>query len=379
MSKKILALLLAAVMVLSLAGCGAEKPAEMEAPKEPVSEEPAAETAEDVAAAFRAENGWYSAYYTEAMKGTTLNLYGVTDGIIPVLDAFYEDTGITVENLTMKNGEILERVKNEHEAGTVNADIWFTGGADAFISAAESGLLTAYVSPEAESIALDMKDASGYWTGTSLTVVNWVVNTEVCKELGIEVPAKWDDLLQPELKGWISMPNPASSGTGYNTVSAILQTRGEEEGWNYLTTLIDYVPFFPDRGSDPANNVIAGEAAVGINAGTGNVSLSEDYDNILVVYPEDGTGWWPQPLAILDGCKNEDAAKVFVDWVLSERGLAEVAKAQNAAVVKDGVTTPDGILELSDLTLFATDFKANASDRSAILEAWAEKVAEAGK
>ena len=379
MSKKFLALLLALTMILGLTACGAKTDAPAAGSSAAASSESGAASSENSAEAFRTENGWYSEHYDESMKGTTLNLYGVTDGIIPVLDAFYEDTGITVENLTMKNGEILERVKNEHEAGTVNADIWFTGGADAFISAAEAGLLTAYVSPEAESIAADMKDASGYWTGTSLTVVNWVVNTDICKELGIEVPSQWDDLLQPELKGWISMPNPASSGTGYNTVSAILQTRGEEQGWEYLTTLIDYVPFFPDRGSDPQNNVIAGEAAVGINAGTGNVGLSEDYDNIIVVYPADGTGWWPQPLAILDGCSNEEAAKVFVDWVLSERGLAEVAKAQNAAVVKDGVETPEGILELSSLSLFATDFKANAADRSAILEAWAEKIAEAGK
>lgn len=379
MLKKHLALLLAIIMVLGLVACGTN--AEPSNPGNSADMSPADEAASPTneAAAFHAENGWYSEHYDESMKGITLNLYGVTDGIIPVLDAFYEDTGITVENLTMKNGEILERVKNEHDAGTVNADIWFTGGADAFISAAEDGLLTAYISPEAESLAADMKDASGYWTGTSLTVVNWVVNTDICKELGIEVPSQWDDLLQPELKGWISMPNPASSGTGYNTVSAILQTRGEEQGWEYLTTLIDYVPFFPDRGSDPQNNVIAGEAAVGINAGTGNVGLSEDYDNVIVIYPTDGTGWWPQPLAILDGCSNEEAAKVFVDWVLSERGLAEVAKAQNAAVVKDGVKTPEGIMELSSLSLFATDFKANAADRSAILEAWAGKVAEAGK
>ncbi|MEA4920083.1 MAG: extracellular solute-binding protein [Clostridiaceae bacterium] len=209
--------------------------------------------------------------------------------------------------------------------------------------------------------------------------MNWVVNTDVCADLGIDVPAQWDDLLQPELKGWVSMPNPASSGTAYNTVSAILQTRGEDTGWEYLTKLIDQVPFFTDRGSDPQNNVIAGEAAVGINAGTGNVALTEDYKNIKVVYPTDGTGWWPQPAAILDGCSNEEAAKVFIDWLLSERGLAEVAEAQNAAVVKQDVVVPDGILSLDSINLFATDFKSNATQREAILNEWSTLVTAAGK
>lgn len=365
MMKKPLTSLLTALLLVGLAGCqsaaGEPSPSQELQP----SGTPAAQTT---------EAGWSSEHYDASMKGTTINLYGVTDAIIPVLDAFYEDTGIQVENLTLKNGEILQRIANEKEAGTVIADVWFTGGADAFISAADSGLLTAYQSPEAADIADDMKDVNGYWTGTSLTVVNWVVNTEVIDELGIEVPTKWDDLLQPELQGLVSMPDPASSGTAYNTVSAILQTRGEEAGWDYLEKLIAQVPYFTARGSDPANNVIAGEAAVGINAGTGNKSLEEDYPQVELVYPTDGTGWWPQPVAILEGCSHPEEAKVFIDWLLSDRGLEEVGKAQNAMLVKDDVPAPEGIMALSEIELFPTDFKANAADRDTILAQWAEKV-----
>ena len=363
--KKSLASLLAALLLVGASGC--QSTAENPSPSQE-SQPSAAPTAQTEEAA------WSSEHYDESMKGTTINLYGVTDAIIPVLDAFYEDTGIKVENLTLQNGEILQRITNEKDAGTVIADVWFTGGADTFISAADSGLLTAYKSPEAEDIADDMKDADGYWTGTSLTVVNWVVNTEVIGELGIEVPTKWDDLLQPELQSLVSMPDPASSGTAYNTVSAILQTRGEEAGWDYLKQLIQQVPYFTARGSDPANNVIAGEAAVGINAGTGNKSLEEDYPQVELVYPTDGTGWWPQPVAILEGCSHPEEAKVFIDWLLSERGLEEVGKAQNAMLVKDNVPAPEGIMALSEITLFPTDFKANAADRDAILEQWSEMV-----
>lgn len=331
------------------------------------------------AAGSQESEAWHSDYYdAKTMTGKTINLYGVTDAIVPALDEFTKDTGIQVENLTLKNGEILQRVTNEYQSGNVIADVWFTGGADAFISAASQGLLEAYKSPEAESIPDDMKDTDGYWTGTSLTVVDWVVNKSVIKDLGIEMPTSWDDLLQPQLKGWISMPDPSSSGTGYNTVSAILQTRGEADGWTYLEQLIGQVPYFTARGSDPQNNVIAGEAAVGINAGTGQAAL-EGYDDISVVYPKDGTGWWPQPVAVMNGCKNPDEAKVFVDWLLSDRGLEEVGKAQDAMLVKDSVPTPEGLMSLSQISLFPTDFKANAAQRDSILTQWAAKVSAAGK
>ncbi len=319
------------------------------------------------------DKGWYSEHYDESMKGTTLNMYAVTDAILPVLDAFYEDTGIKIESLTMKNGEMLQRITNEKDSGNVLADLWFTGGADTFINAAEQGLLMAYKSPEAETIESDMKDEDGYWTGTSLTVVNWVVNTEVIKELGAKMPETWEDLLQPELKGMVSMPDPASSGTAYNTVSAILQTKGEEEGWAYLEKLIDQVPFFTPRGSDPTNMTQTGEAAVGIAAGTGFAEMEDAPENIKLVYPKDGTGWWPQPLAILEGCAHPEEAKVFIDWALSARGLEIIGKAQTALLVKDGIPTVEGIIQLKEINLFPTDFKANAKDRDAILEQWTIK------
>lgn len=360
--KRILSVALSAVIVLSMAACDA-------VPKvNPSQPEPVSPTSIE-------DKGWNSEHYSPEMKGKTLNMYAVTDVIVPALEVFYNDTGIKVESLMLKNGEMLQRIKNEKEAGTVLADLWFTGGADAFINGAESGLTMAYQSPEAATIPSDMKDEKGNWTGTSLTVVNLVVNTEVIKELGAKVPEKWDDLLQPELKGMVSMSDPASSGTAYNTVTAILQTKGEEEGWKYLDKLIEQVPFFTARGGDPLKFTQSGEAAVGIAAGTGAVGLGEDVpEHIKLVYPKDGTGWWPQPLAILEGCKNPDEAKVFVDWALSKRGLEEIGKCQNALLVKVEVPAPEGIMSLSDITLFPTDFKTNAKDREAILSQWAAKV-----
>ena len=51
------------------------------------------------------------------------------------------------------------------------------------------------------------------------------------------MPTSWQDLLKPEYKGKLVMPNPASSGTGYLHVASILQMMGEEKGWAYLDAL----------------------------------------------------------------------------------------------------------------------------------------------
>lgn len=315
-------------------------------------------------------DGWSSAYYSEDLKGTSLNLYGVTDKVRPILDAFEADTGIRIEHLTMKNGEILQRMQNEFESGTTIADLWFTGGADTFISASQENLLLPYIAPAGEVLADHMKDPNGYWHGTSLTIVNWVVNKDLIEENNLKMPETWDDLLQAGLQGEVSMSDPTSSGTAYNTVTAILETRGEDAGWEYLDQLIQQVPFFTARGSDPANHVVNGEAIVGINASNGDRELEINNPHIQLVYPSDGTGWWPQPLAIVNGTDKEDACKVFIDWALSKRGMQVIAESRYAAVARTDIDMPEGIIDINALNLFMTDFQANAINRDGILEAW---------
>ncbi len=358
--KKIIAVLLAVLMIVSFTGCQKE-----EANVTGVNSK---ETGEN-------DLGWSSSHYDpEKMKDVTLSMYGVTDKIRPVLDQFQEDTGIKVENLTMKNGEILQRLINEKESGVNIADIWFTGGADTFINAAQNGLLVAYKSPEGEVLKDVMKDKDGYWHGTSLTLVNWVVNKQLIEEKGLKMPETWEDLLQEGLKGEVSMSNPASSGTAYNVVSAILQTKGNDEGWKYLDKLIDQVPFFTARGSDPARHVVNGEAIVGINASNGDRDLEENNAHIKLVYPKDGTGWWPQPVAIVEGTDDLDAAKVFIDWILSKRGMETIANVRNAAVARTDVEIPEGIVDINDIELFMTDFQANAEKREEIISEWKKHV-----
>ena len=355
--KKIVVIFALCLLVVTLVSCGSEK------------EEKSEETI--VTSVYQGQN-WSSTHYRESMAGTSLNLYGVTDNVRPILDTFTEDTGIKIEHLTMKNGEILQRLTNEADSGVVIADLWFTGGADTFIIAGEKGLLLPYDSPNGESLDTTMKDPNHFWYGTSLTLVNWVVNKDLIAEKGLQMPSVWDDLLQEGLKGQVSMSNPASSGTAYNVVSAVLQTRGEETGWSYLKKLIKQVPFFTARGSDPANMVVNGEAIVGINASNGDRELEINNPHIKIVYPSDGTGWWPQPAAIIKGSNHEQEAKVFIDWIISKRGMEVTASSRNAAVARKDITIPEGIVDIKDIALFPTDFQANALHRDAILAQWAE-------
>ena len=113
------------------------------------------------------------------------------------------------------------------------------------ISAAELGYLEQYESPEAEAIDAGYRDKDGYWTGLALVPAGFLVNNDVLKEKGLEVPKTWEDLADPKYKDEIIMASPAISGTQYAILNGTLQAWGEEKGWEIWTAINDNVDFFP--------------------------------------------------------------------------------------------------------------------------------------
>ena len=56
--------------------------------------------------------------------------------------------------------------------------------------------------------------------------------------------ASWTDLANPVYKGAIVMPNPASSGTGYQAVYAWIQIMGEKAAWEFMDKLHENVAVY---------------------------------------------------------------------------------------------------------------------------------------
>src|SRR5690554_1337442 len=135
--KRIWILLMVLILSLSMVACtgdSQEEPQTEVTDSEEIVEETPEETTEESPAIFEGE-GWSSAHYNpETMKGLELNMYAVTDSVEPILREFEEDTDIKISHLTMGNAEMLQRIESEAEAGINIADLWFTGGADTFIT-----------------------------------------------------------------------------------------------------------------------------------------------------------------------------------------------------------------------------------------------------
>src|SRR5690625_2135717 len=186
------------------------------------------------------------------------------DDVRMLAERFEAETGIRVSYLRASTGELVSRVISE--AGAPQADVLLGGPSAQHIAIAETGALAAYRSPAAEGLPAYAVSEEGYWTGFYLTALGIGVNLERFEQRfpGVELPANWEDLLNPAFEGEIVMTDPLSSSTAYLFVQAQLQRLGWEAGWEYLEALAALVGQFPASGGAPPQLVGTGEYAIGV-------------------------------------------------------------------------------------------------------------------
>ena len=371
MKKKLMAAgLAAAVLGASLTGCQS-KPAETTAAETTAAETTKAETeASSEAETTKAETEAAEKPY----EGTTLNVMLAYGGAEAAFDAFTEKTGIKVEYVEISTGKALAQLQAEN--GNTTADIWFGGGVDSYISATDLGYLEQYVSPEAEAINPAYSDADGYWTGLALVPAGFLVNNDVLAEKNLEAPKTWEDLADPKYKGEIIMASPAISGTQYAILNGTIQAYGEEKGWEVWKGINENVDFYAQGGGEPGPKCAAGEFGIAVLAMTGGTFAMEAEYPVTAVYPEDMIPWTPAPIAIFKNSQNKDAAKVFVDYFLSQEGQEALREADARIMARGDVAIPEAIGTVDTEKLIDQDVLLFGSQREALLEKWAAMVGE---
>ncbi len=313
--KKILALVLALVMVFALCACG------QQAAPAPAAEAPAAEAPAAEAPPAEAPADPMAELIAAAKAEGTLTVYGSCeeDYLNAACDKFQELYGIKVERQRLSTGEVPAKI--EEENGKPSADVWFGGTNNPYDSAAAKGLLdNSYVPVNASHITKDIyKDPNGYWYGIYTGILGFMVNTDELARLGLEAPQSWDDLLKPEYKDLIWLSNYKTAGTPKLVANLMIQLKGHDEGVQFLVDLDRNVHVYTKSGSGPSKNVGTGECVIGIGFLHDGITqiLDNGYENVALVVPSDGTACEVGPVAIFNGAAHPNAARLFMEYALS--------------------------------------------------------------
>jgi iron(III) transport system substrate-binding protein len=211
------------------------------------------------------------------------------------------------------------------------------------------------------------------WVGMDVFAAVVCYNTIEGKKKNIPKPESWADLVKPVYKGQVTMPNPASSGTGFLAVSGWLQGMGEAAGWKYMDQLHENVAQYTHSGSKPCRQAGAGEFVVGISFDFRGNDVKAKGAPVDLVFPKEGLGWDIEASAIVKTTKKMDAAKKLLDWTATQE--ANQAYAKNFAIVAHPAVKPSLPHLPADLEkrLAKNDFAFAATNREKILAEWQKR------
>jgi iron(III) transport system substrate-binding protein len=282
---------------------------------------------------------------------------------------------ISIKWMRDSTGVIAARLLSEGSRSP--ADVVFSMASENIIQAGSADLLLPYKPAGYDEIDRKFKDKNDppLWSGIFAYMAAVCFNTVEAKKRGIPTPKKWSDLLDPRFKGQITMPDPASSGTGFISVSGWLQKFGEGPGWDFMEKLHPNIAIYTHSGNKPCNSASNGEFVAGISYSSEGVLDKGRGAPIDVIFPEEGVGWALSTVAILKSSKKQDAAKKFADWAVSPAANKVYSEfweviARPAQRQQSSSTAVDPSTLLTD-----NDHYWVASDRDRILKEWQSRFA----
>ena len=287
-----------------------------------------------------------------------------------------------VKTSFVRNGSGSTLAKIEAEKKNPRADVWYGGTLDPQSQAGEMNLLQAYTSPELDNIMPDFRDPAkrkgNYSSAVYMGILGFGVNTERLAEKGVAIPRCWSDLTKPEYAGEIQIADPQSSGTAYTALATFIQLWDEDKAFDYFKALDKNVSQYTKSGVTPSRNSARGEIAIGIGF-LHDYSLEQSKGAPLeLISPCEGTGYEIGGVSVIEGARNIDNAKKFVDFVLSKEGQETAWKEGQSFQILTNTQAEQSpnALNPEDLTLINYDMDkyGSSAERKRLINKWVNVV-----
>lgn len=264
------------------------------------------------------------------------------------VDAFmaaYPDVKVTfVRDGTTK---IMAKLEAELAAGSTPADVLLIADSVTMEGLKARDLLMAHADADVSAYATGVHDADKTWFGTKLITTGIMYNTAATM-----IPASWEDLLKDEAKGQLAMPSPLTSGAALIHTATLVDNL--EAGWGYYEGLAANGAQASGGNGGVLKQVAGGEKLYGMVVDFLPIREKAKGAPVEFVFPEEGVSAISEPVAILASTQNPDAAKAFVDFLISKEGQ-ELALSQGYLPAHPEVAVPAGFPDRSAIKVMPFD------------------------
>jgi iron(III) transport system substrate-binding protein len=273
--------------------------------------------------------------------------------------------GVKVNVIRITTQVAYQRVKQELQHDSLVCDVLSTTDIAQYKNLKKSKQIAKIAPSNAAGLSAPFQnfDADGYYYPTYAGEVVMAYNTS--KVTAAQAPKNWPDLLDPTWKGKVALGDPGFSGYAGNWVVLMRKLYG----WKYFETLKKTDPLITRSIIDTVTFLNSGERWIAVSPSASVLESIDKGNPLAVVYPTDGAVLMIAPSAVLAKAPHPNAARLFLDFLLSADYAKIAVKSRGESLRPDvpslpGVTTVDQIK-----TIRATEEEA-IEELPKVIEDW---------
>ena len=219
---------------------------------------------------------------------------------------------IKTEFFNAGSARVFNRILNESRVGKIFFDLVAVRGVETH-QLVKGGFLQPYLSPESGAYPQGFKDAKGHWVDYFDAYNIIAYNTKlVPKE---QAPKSWEDLLDPKWKSKIALEEEM-----YSWYAAISVAWGRERAQRYMRALAKQDVQLRSGQTLIAQLMAAGEFPMGMALAHRIEKMKEQGAPVEWVTTLDPVTVSLHPIGVAVKAPHPNAAKLFIDFVLSKEG-----------------------------------------------------------
>jgi iron(III) transport system substrate-binding protein len=281
------------------------------------------------------------------------------------VDAFKaRHPGVNVTFVRDGTPKILAKLGAEFEAGQPQADVLLIADSVTMEGLKKEDRLLAHETADVSAYPAGTHDAQKFWFATKLITTGIAYNTKASFK-----PTSWQDLTRPEVKGQLVMPSPLTSGAAL--IHAATLTGSMNDGWKYYEALKENDAIAGGGNGDVLKQVAGGQKLYGVIVDYMPIREKAKGAPVEFVFPKEGVSAVSEPVAILKSTKNPDAARAFVDFLLSKDGQ-DLALKQGYIAAHPAVALPAGYPARDQIKVMSFDAAKALADETKNKAAFAE-------
>jgi iron(III) transport system substrate-binding protein len=240
--------------------------------------------------------------------------------------------GITVEVIRTTGQVAFQRLMLDLKNATPHCDVFSATDIAHMPILRERDALLSFTPENFSSLRPQFKAQSdaGWYYPTNAG--RWALVRNRDKVTPDAAPKAWTDLLDPRWKGQVSVSHPAFSGGAGVWALAVKKLHG----WSFFEALAKNEPRIGRSTLDTVTLLSAAECLVGPTWAPGAYRAIDKGAPIGLDQPADGVVLMTFPSAITAGAPHPNAARLFMEWLLSE-DYSRLIAAQGSEPIREGV------------------------------------------